>query len=146
MVSTNSRIRAALPRKPRAFLSALKDFLRDENAAELRIQALVSGREIVIQTHDTELTNKPVLHLLPYFLAPEEIAPPSSRSYTYKDPEMLLQEDQRDTWWRRYTGAKDRRESLMPAPLKRQPAKMPEGNEDLSRADFGAYGGERAAS
>jgi len=98
----------------RAFLSALKEFLRDENAAELRVQALVSGRELVLQTHDTELTGRPLLHLLPYFLTKEEI-----NQQDFKDPNHLLLEDQRDTWWAQYSQAKGLPQSRMPAPLKR---------------------------
>ncbi|MCW3101080.1 MAG: putative low-complexity protein, partial [Chthonomonadaceae bacterium] len=105
-----------------AFLSALKDFLRDENAGDnLHVQAIVSSRELVLQTHDTELTGRPILHLLPYFLTPDEITPPapSSRPYTYNDPNHLLPEDQRETWWKRFTRAKDSMESPMPEALQR---------------------------
>jgi len=103
----------------RAFLSALKDFLRDENAAELRVQAIVSGRELVLQTHDTELTGRPILHLLPYFLTKEEMNQPTYSFRTYNDPNHLLHEDQRDTWWQRFTTAKGLPKSQMPEPLKR---------------------------
>jgi hypothetical protein len=110
------------------FVIALKHWLSSRNETKFRVQAILTGREIVVQTQESELRDvAPVLHVLPYYLPKDEIDPSSSpsRPYRYEDPQYLLADDegrprdQRDTWWNNYRRAKGRAAGTMPEALRR---------------------------
>jgi hypothetical protein len=66
------------------------------NYYQLRVQALISGRELVVQVSASEFRkDRQVLHLLPYFIAEED-------RKDYQDPDKRLTEDQRQVWWQKY--------------------------------------------
>lgn len=66
------------------------------NHQETRLQVLISGRELVVQANESNFRNEgQILHVLPYLV-------PEAEKSTYEDPQELLQEDQRQQWWKKY--------------------------------------------
>lgn len=92
------------------FVGELRNTLRDHK--EQKWQAIISGRELAIQSQKTNFRkHKSVLHLLPYYLNKEE-------KEEYIDEQNILDEDQRDTWWKKYSELKGLGFSEMPKDLK----------------------------
>jgi hypothetical protein len=81
-------------------------YLDRVNSSSVRILAIITGREMAVQATEGFFRSPgQVLHLLPYCIeqkprpnADQPIEPPIK----YSDPETLLEEDQRDIWWRKY--------------------------------------------
>ncbi|MFC1836451.1 NACHT domain-containing protein, partial [Thermodesulfobacteriota bacterium] len=73
---------------------------------ELRVQVIVTGRELVVQAISSYYGAKgQILHLLPYYVAEEDGNSDhrsKERAYEYKDPDNLLAGDQRRDWWIKY--------------------------------------------
>ncbi|MET3632972.1 pentapeptide repeat-containing protein [Burkholderia sp. 572] len=93
---------AAASNVAKNFLDAVDLLLMRRNQRDLRLRAVLSGRELVVQENETSF-RKPgeVLTILPYFVAPHERG-------EYNDPKELLKNDLRDIWWKKYgqlTGA-----------------------------------------
>lgn len=83
------------------------------NQNQLRVQILVSGREIAVQAGARVLRRESaILHLLPYHV------PAASVGSRYVDPEGLLKTDQRDVWWQKYGLATGKEISRMPRDLR----------------------------
>ncbi|MCY9658158.1 pentapeptide repeat-containing protein [Paenibacillus chondroitinus] len=81
------------------------------NYNELRIQVILTGREISVQPSKMIFRNKKqILNLLPFYLNEEE-----RKKYT--DEEDLLEVDQRDIWWNLYGKASGRSYSSLPSEL-----------------------------
>lgn len=94
------------------FVGELRNTLRDHK--EQKWQAIISGRELAIQSQKTNFRkHKSVLHLLPYYLNEEE-------KEEYIDEQNILDEDQRDTWWKKYSELKGLGFSEMPKDLKNE--------------------------
>lgn len=82
-----------------------QDFVREVlmkvnqlNQQALRVQVLITGRELVIQSSETFFRHEgQVLKVLPYFIT-EEVRMRGS----YRDPKGLLKVDQRQSWWKKY--------------------------------------------
>jgi uncharacterized protein YjbI with pentapeptide repeats len=80
-----------------------QDFVREVqrkverfNQQKITVQVLISGRELVIQANETTFRKEgQILHVLPYFVSEADRA-------KYVDPDELLAQDQRQTWWRLY--------------------------------------------
>lgn len=80
-----------------------QDFVREVqrkverfNQREIRLQVLISGRELVVQTNETDFRKDgQILHVLPYFV------PEDDRGY-YVGAKKLLEQDQRQLWWKNY--------------------------------------------
>ena len=82
------------------------------NQQELHVQVLLSGRSLFVQANASEFRkHEEVLHVLPYHQA-EPLAD------KVIDPGGLLEEDQRDLWWRKYGAASGRDYPAMPDELK----------------------------
>lgn len=78
------------------------------NAQGLKRQALITGRDLSIQTNAHRLRGKKqIFHTLPYFM--EE----GDRT-NYIDEKGLLAEDQRNLWWKNYGIAKNKPVHSMP--------------------------------
>ncbi|AFY66464.1 pentapeptide repeat-containing protein [Geitlerinema sp. PCC 7407] len=78
------------------FMHAVQELVSPFNQNEARLQVLISGRDLVIQTIIKKVRHKEkVLYLLPYFV-------PEEQRKEYKDNNGHLSEDQRHTWWRKY--------------------------------------------
>ncbi|MBD1843289.1 pentapeptide repeat-containing protein [Cyanobacteria bacterium FACHB-63] len=95
-----------------------QDFVREVqkkldrlNQHQLRVRAIISGRELVVQANQTEF-RKPgeVLHILPYFVKPED-------REEFVDEQQLLVEDRRDRWWRSYGSVSGRGFDQLPSDL-----------------------------
>jgi hypothetical protein len=103
------------------FLQRVKEDLQRFNQSSLRVQVLVSGRELVIQHLGEAKDSSQILHLLPYWLSKEDW-----RKNMYVDEQALLwieqrddwlQVDQRQDWWRRYGELKQKNYSGLPEEL-----------------------------
>jgi uncharacterized protein YjbI with pentapeptide repeats len=82
---------------------AAQDFVREVqrkverfNQQKITVQVLIGGRELVIQANETTFRKEgQILHVLPYFVSKTDRA-------KYIDPDNLLAQDQRQTWWQLY--------------------------------------------
>jgi hypothetical protein len=82
------------------------------NARELRVRAIISGRELAVQIVQSEFRQPgQVLHIFPYYVPPQE-------RQRFKDPSELLRTDQRDRWWRNYGALTGREITSIPKVLK----------------------------
>lgn len=94
------------------FIQEVKNQLRNFNVQKLRIQILISGRELTIQESENELRNSTkILHILPYFV--------KNKYNRYIDNNKLLEFDQRDFWWKKYGEATGQIYEIMPVDLKK---------------------------
>jgi uncharacterized protein YjbI with pentapeptide repeats len=85
-----------------------------------RLQALITGRELAAQSVASDF-KKPgqVLHVLPYFISPEEVKRDSSiQAHEYIDESQLLATDRRDLWWRKYGAASGKGYAGLPEALR----------------------------
>ena len=81
-----------------------QDFVREVqskvgqfNQQKTCVQVLISGREVVVQANETAFRKEgQIFYVLPYFL------PEHDRQQHYVDTKKLLQQDQRQLWWKRY--------------------------------------------
>ncbi len=86
----------ALAEAAKHFIGELKRKLMNYNQTETRVQAIISGRDIIIQANETEFRKKEqLLHILPYYVEEEE-------REDFIDKGNILEEDQRDRWWKNY--------------------------------------------
>ena len=81
---------------------AAQQFVRDVsrtverlNLNKMRVQVLMSGRELVVQSISEFKREGQILHVLPFFI-------PENTRTKYDDPQDLLQLDRRDKWWQKY--------------------------------------------
>jgi uncharacterized protein YjbI with pentapeptide repeats len=97
-----------------------QDFIREVqrkllrfNQSEGRVFALISGRDLAIQAIATEFRKTgQILHLLPYFQSPEE-----QNQDAYEGEQSLLEQDQRQAWWRTYGQLKEKPYDGLPKEL-----------------------------
>lgn len=114
----------------RDFMAEITHMLSQRNQTECKVQALITGREFVIQTNSTfyRLPGQ-VLHALPYRASAKNYVTLMQirvmdgnlleRPFIYQDPHNLMEEDQRDLWWQNYGKAIGKSYNRMPAPLRR---------------------------
>jgi hypothetical protein len=96
----------------RDFLEKVKNDLRGWNQTDLKIQVLISGRELVVQHLGEAKDSQQILHLLPYWLSKEDF-----KKDTYVDEQKLSKIDQRQDWWRRYGELKGKNYDDLPEEL-----------------------------
>ena len=94
------------------FLQRVKEDLQRFNQSSLRVQILVSGRELVVQHLGEAKDSQQILHLLPYWLSKEDL-----KKDSYVDEQALLKIDQRHNWWRRYGELKQKNYQGLPEEL-----------------------------
>lgn len=83
---------AKAERTAEEFIVNVQTILRDNP----RWKAIITGREVAIQTHKALLNQPKMLwHMLPYFLDEDE-------KEAYTDPNELLATDQRHQWWQTF--------------------------------------------
>ncbi len=100
------------------FIREIKMKLMNFNSQEIRLQVLISGRDIIIQANEFEFRkDKQVLYILPYYIKED-------KGKEYLDSNGILKEDQRNTWWRNYGELKGYMYKGLPEELK---------NEDLDK-------------
>ena len=88
------------------------------NYTKTCVQAILSGREMVVQASRSEF-RKPqqILHLLPYFVTESEC---QDKQQPFVDPEQLLAADRRQDWWQRYGRTTGREYGGLPEALARK--------------------------
>lgn len=87
------------------------------NTTKLKLQVLISGRDIIIQQNENEFRKeKQIFRLLPYFLDERE----RKNIEPFKDSKRLLNIDQRDIWWKKYGKLKGGNYLSLPAELKKE--------------------------
>jgi uncharacterized protein YjbI with pentapeptide repeats len=93
----------------RTFVSNTATYVKSVNRDQLTIKVLFTGREIVtdVLKNRDDLFN--TIHLLPYF---------NESAEDFSDPDGLLLEDKRDTWWRKYGELTDKDYQGLPENLK----------------------------
>ncbi|MGF1512326.1 MAG: NACHT domain-containing protein [Elainellaceae cyanobacterium] len=95
------------------FIKEVKGSLLRFNRNEVRVLALMSGREVVVQASQNEFRQEgQVLHVLPYIQLEAEL-----EKHRYIDEHRLLNRDQRQDWWRRYGKLKGQSYEGMPDEL-----------------------------
>ncbi len=78
------------------FLRELERSVANYNSRSLRLQAIVSGRDVIVQQNESDFRNDgQILRLLPYYLSDED-------KENLKDGKNLLKIDQRLDWWKKY--------------------------------------------
>ena len=81
------------------------------NQRGVRLQALITGRELVVQANASEFRKTgQVVHVVPYFV-------PKNERSEYEDRHNLLDVDQRKLWWAAYGEAAGRGYKDMPRDL-----------------------------
>jgi uncharacterized protein YjbI with pentapeptide repeats len=97
------------------FVEEVKDKVRQFNYHEIRLQVLISGREMVVQANRSKFREPhQILHILPYFVTEEER---KDKRNNYVDEQKLLEEDQRQLWWQSYGKAKGKEYGGLPPEL-----------------------------
>jgi hypothetical protein len=94
------------------FLQRVKEDLQRFNQSSLRVQVLVSGRELVVQHLGEAKDSQQILHLLPYWLSEEDL-----KKNSYVDEQSLIKIDQRQDWWERYEKLKGENYGGLPKEL-----------------------------
>ncbi|MEE7627572.1 pentapeptide repeat-containing protein [Methylobacter sp. Wu8] len=80
-------------------------------AQKLQRQVLISGRDLVVQANANKFRQpKQILHVLPYFV-------PEKEREHYQDIQNLLDEDQRQIWWKNYGAVSGKNYQFMPENL-----------------------------
>jgi uncharacterized protein YjbI with pentapeptide repeats len=104
------------------FVREVQDKLNRHNQSKLRLQVILSGRDLVVQANSSALRgDRQVLHVLPYFVDIDS----DQNQYrgnqdSYIDPENLLAVDQREQWWTTYGEVSGRGYGAMPQELKQK--------------------------
>ncbi|MBE9128895.1 MULTISPECIES: pentapeptide repeat-containing protein [unclassified Coleofasciculus] len=85
------------------------------NYHQLRLQVLITGREVVVQANRSKFRkSRQLLYILPYFVTE---AQRKSETNKYIDEQNLLEADQRQLWWQFYGQAKGKEYSGLPPEL-----------------------------
>jgi len=95
-----------------SFLREINRSISNYNSRQLKIQAIISGRDVIIQQNETDFRNDgQVLRLLPYYLTKED-------KENLIDKQKLLKTDQRNLWWKKYGQVSDLKYKKLPKELK----------------------------
>lgn len=87
------------------------------NTTKLKLQIIVSGRDIVIQQNENKFRKeKQIIRLLPYYLNEKE----QEKLEPYDDKNSLLNKDQRDSWWKKYGFLKQKDYENLPQELQNE--------------------------
>lgn len=78
------------------FVHAMHRFVMSRNQTELRVQVVLSGRELIIQNLQGDFRKpRQVYHVMPYYTTPDD-------RRLYHDPNQLLSQDLRHIWWKAF--------------------------------------------
>jgi uncharacterized protein YjbI with pentapeptide repeats len=89
----------------RAFVRMLDLTVEKRNQLGVKLRALISGRELVVQENECEFRRpRQILTLLPYFMPipSDKERPLVQDGEEYHDPKDLLKKDLRHQWWANY--------------------------------------------
>jgi len=101
------------------FIADLKRELHMVNRDRIKIKAIVSGRDIIIQNNSSEFRKeKEVLNLLPFYVKHEKEK--SIGKIKYIDSDKLLNLDQREIWWEKFGELKNKDYNGIPKQLKKK--------------------------
>ncbi len=79
-----------------SFLREVERTVTNYNGRKLKIQTIISGRDVIIQQNESDFRNDgQILRLLPYYLNKDE-------KKGLEDIYNLLKQDQRNDWWQKY--------------------------------------------
>lgn len=79
----------------------------------LRLKVLISGRDLAVQANMNQLRKQQqVMYVLPYLIK-------DGSSKNYQDSKNLLEQDQRQVWWKLYSAATGKNHAGMPNELSR---------------------------
>jgi hypothetical protein len=96
------------------FIREIKMQLAGLNSRTTRLQVIISGRDIIIQTNESEFRKpKQIVHILPYIISINEM-----NKFIYKDSNKILKKDQRDAWWFNYGSITGKKYKGLPEHLK----------------------------
>lgn len=96
-----------------AFIREVERTVERRNLQSLRLRVLISGRELIVQENESEFRrSRQILNLLPYYVGEAE-------RREYHDPDVLLQTDLRQRWWKNYGALTGRQYESLPADLAR---------------------------
>ena len=94
------------------FVGEVQRKLERFNQHKTCVQVLISGREVVVQANENAFRKEgQILYVLPYFL------PEDYHKNHYVDPKKLLDQDQRQLWWKRYGKASGKGYTGLPPEL-----------------------------
>ncbi|MGF1488188.1 MAG: NACHT domain-containing protein [Prochloraceae cyanobacterium] len=80
------------------FVDKVKRDLFGFNQEQLKVQVLLTGRDLVVQALDSQLDEEnQILHIIPYYITKNE-----QKKHEYIDEQNLLKQDDRGTWWQKY--------------------------------------------
>jgi uncharacterized protein YjbI with pentapeptide repeats len=97
------------------FVEEIRSKVSQFNQHKIRLQILLSGREVAVQANRTKFRElHQILHILPYFITEEER---EDESNNYVDEQKLLEQDQRQIWWQYYGEAKGKSYTGLPPEL-----------------------------
>ena len=97
------------------FIEEVQRKLYRFNQNQTRVMALLSGREVVVQSNLSNFRKEgQVVYVLPYFQTEED-----RRKHRYIDDANLLKADQRQTWWQTYSDLKGKHYDGLPKELNR---------------------------
>lgn len=96
------------------FVEAVRSLVMQFNSHQTRLQVIISGRDVVMQSNRNQRQSHQLLYLLPYFVTEEE-----RQQNHYKDLDNLLAADQRMDWWQKYGLAKGKQYIGLPTELDR---------------------------
>jgi uncharacterized protein YjbI with pentapeptide repeats len=92
-----------------AFYKQVKRYILDKNTTkdEPRFNVLLSGRTLIVQSVQSASNHDAVLELMPFYISTNYRKDNDwlERPESFEDDKGLLEQDQRDTWWRRYAEA-----------------------------------------
>ncbi|MCE7990943.1 MAG: hypothetical protein HEP71_03145 [Roseivirga sp.] len=101
----------ALTEIARSFIREVERCLSGYNQVRLKLQVIISGRDVIIQQNESEFRQDgQVLKLLPYFLTDQE-------QVGLKGMRKLIAQDQRHDWWKRYGELKGKGYNELPENL-----------------------------
>ncbi len=96
------------------FVQEIQTKLNRHNQSKLRLQVILSGRDLVVQANSSKLRgDRQILHVMPYFVEQ------TYERKNYIDSEDLLAVDQREQWWKIYGEVSGKGYTGMPQELQR---------------------------
>jgi hypothetical protein len=102
----------ALTEIARSFIREVERSLTGYNGNKLKLQVIISGRDVIIQQNESEFREDgQVLKLLPYFLTKDE-------QKELNGAKKLIAQDQRHEWWKRYGQLKGKDYQELPENLR----------------------------
>ncbi|HRG88596.1 MAG TPA: pentapeptide repeat-containing protein [Chitinophagales bacterium] len=103
----------ALSEIAQSFLREVERKVTNYNDTQLRIQIIISGRDVVVQQNEDDFRRDGmILALLPYYLGQKEVS-------EFKDDSNILNVDQRDQWWNTYALLTGKSYQALPVELKK---------------------------